>query len=129
MAAGGLSTMELADRLGVTFRQLDYLASETGCVELVAGGRGQAGRQRVWPEVVVAKLSVATALANASGGRPWSSVAKLVLEGPVPPPSGWALLDPLGNVRYGGSPADLGLWTHSTGGTLVRYQLSTPPRV
>lgn len=136
VAADGLSTMELADRLGVSFRQLDYLARSAGINETIGGARGSGGgRQRVWPASVVDRLVVATELAQVvvHGGRgygyPWGTTAKLILAGPEPVrPGGWVLVDDLGAVRYAADPVGLaGLLARGWGGVVARYDLSPTP--
>ena len=125
---GGLSTRELAAHLNVTYRQLDHLARQHGPDGRdLAGARGSgAGRTRWWTPELVARLEVATALAQASGHL-WGNVAAAIVTADEEPPrSGWVLLDDLGDVYYVTSERGVArLLARGNGGITARYALST----
>lgn len=87
----------VASLLGLTYRQIDFLARTTGCVE--AHGSGS---RREWGADTVLRLAVAAALARQLPGAvttPGRSVlpevAALAFQMPTPPPrSGYACLTP-----------------------------------
>jgi hypothetical protein len=123
-AAGGLSTADLARHLGVSYRQLDYLARTTIDGGDLAGARGQ-GSRRVWRDDLVARLAVATVIAGVTGRR-WGEVARAVVDGPEPPPDGWVVVDDLGSVFYAADErAVVAVLARGNGGTCSRYAL--PP--
>jgi hypothetical protein len=111
VAAGGLSTTQLADRLGVTFRQLDHLARSTWLQSQLAPGGAGHGRERIWPPDVIARLEIATAF---SGVLPWGAAARTLLAGPTRPADAeWVLVRAINGRHTGvhghGLPgADLG---------------------
>jgi hypothetical protein len=120
--AGGLSTRELSDRLGVSYRQLDYLARNVPGGDL-AGAAGSGSRRR-WPASLVGRLTLATHLAGVSG-RPWRDMALSVLHAGEPPAAvGWVLLDDLGDVHYAVDHWELArLVARGNGGIVSRYTL------
>lgn len=99
-APGYLTTPQVLQRLGLTFRQLNYMREET-TLRGIFGGKAQ---RREWPDEVVVRLEIAVALNRAvrrsnvrHSGLP--AIAQSVLDGPDPPRTGWVVYD--GEIRYG----------------------------
>lgn len=120
----------MADRLGLSYRQLDYLARILSLDPHHLGARGS-GTRRVWPPYVVARLEVAQALLSAVptlsmetiGGPTWTGLARAVLEHDQdPPPSGWVILDDLGDLHYCTTSTDLGrVLGRGSGAVVARF--------
>lgn len=102
-----MRTRELARHLGVSYRQLDYLARrpELRTVSADLAGATGSGTRRHWSPEVVARLEIAGRLADVSG-QPWGILAAAVMRSPEPPLAGWALLDG-GGVHFAADEYEL----------------------
>lgn len=102
-----LSTREVCDLLGVSFRQMDYVA------RTVIGDTPGSGVHRRWDDVTIDRLTVARALLDAAGAlvaprqSPWPQLVDAVMAAGEPTP-GWVTLRPGGVVKYHGWPSPVG---------------------
>lgn len=126
-----MRTQQLAEHLGVSYRQLDYLVGRPGS-PLTAEALGAApgpGNRRIWPGWIIARLEVATKLAQIAGaglGSQWPAIVDRVLawDGDLPP-TGWALIDDLGDAHIAETlPQILDKLRKAGGGLMVCYALS-----
>ena len=105
-APEALSSQQVVDRLGITYRQLDALARD------VFGMSQGSGSRRHWDPEVVRCLDVAVALTAAVPQWPEGHCSALprfardVLDGPTPAERGWALWV-RGTVVYPTTPRQL----------------------
>jgi hypothetical protein len=131
----GLDSRTVALLLGVTYRQLDYAircVDRLGQLPTMLGGSGS--RRRFTAETL-RRLDVAARLADAdpgmvghAGGRAgyWQRAVAGVMAGPTPPPAGFALLDPDGDVHYRTTLRVADFPVGPIGG-IVRYDLTATP--
>jgi hypothetical protein len=94
-----LSTVEVGDLLGLTYRQLDYVSRTV--LKDVPGS----GNRRRWDDASVERLTVAKALLDAIDAlvhqkhSPWPQLVDAVMAAGDPLP-GWVTLSPEGRVTY-----------------------------
>lgn len=132
-----MRTQELAEHLGVTYRQLDYLTRRDGAVVTNADlGAHGSGTRRRWPAGVVARLEIAAALAgvgptagppsSAGSTLPFPLMADAVLAwGGDVPMAGWVLLTEGQTIEIAADLADLGpSITAAGGGVVTRFELT-----
>lgn len=122
-----IGALALADRLGLSYRQLDYacrMVPELGSMETMAGGSGS---RRAFTADTVLRLAVAGQLAAAvpmaPRGSHWIVAVRAVMAGQAPPARGFALMDPDGEVRYFSRTLDLDDVKLGPVGTVVRYDI------
>lgn len=126
-----MRTRQLADLLGVSYRQLDYLTRREGAAltNAVLGANGS-GTRRTWPAAIVARLEVAVALAAAAPGSDSTSAFPVLADAVVAwtgvvPMAGWVFLSEAGHVTVSDEPVELlDAIEDSGGGIVVHYELS-----
>ena len=98
-----LTTREVCDLTGLTYRQLDYFCR-------LMGWMPGTGTRRLWNGDEVRLLTIAKTLAIPYGEWGYRQtlfprIARAVISGPAPPATGWVayLAD---NVTYGATPAE-----------------------
>lgn len=102
-----LSTNELGDLLGLTYRQMDYVSRKV--LKDVPGS----GNHRHWDDVTIDRLTVAKALLDGIGfalvpGRSlWPQFVDAVMDADDPTP-GWVTISPEGRITYHGWVAPFG---------------------
>lgn len=102
-----LSTHEVCDLLGLTFRQLDYVS------RTVLRDAPGSGYHRRWDTDTIDRLTVAKALLGAidalvlQKNSPWPQLVEAVM-GSETPASGWVTLSPAGDVTYHGQSVPAG---------------------
>lgn len=103
-ADGYYATTQVAAIVGLSYRQLDYLART---IDWTPGSGGH----RIWSAADIRRLTIAKAIDAAAPGPGKSqrgslpTIARAVLAGPPPPASGWAAYF-RGLVDYGPTPTD-----------------------
>lgn len=104
-----MRTATVAAITGLTFRRLDYLTRNGPLAHTHPELNGGSGCHRTWPTDIVTRLAVASQVNQALPELDLPHVAELVLDGPEPPSTGWAILRPHQQpaVVYVAHPADL----------------------
>jgi hypothetical protein len=113
------TTADLADTLGLSYRQVDYL-TRNGTLDGLTPG---SGTRRTWPADTVVRLHVAKALHDAAPWVPWPTCARAVLAtDTLPPPKGFVVMRADETVEYVDSPLAL-IGAMADGGVVADYRL------
>lgn len=115
------STQDVADQLGLTYRQTDYLI-RNGVISDPTLSRGS-GSRRTWPADVIVRLHIAKAIHEAAPMITFHEAARAVMAtDTMPPPKGLVVLRRDGTVEYADNPVTL-VAALGDGGVVADYEL------